>query len=65
MTTYFQNREEVVEFVSDLLLFSEQGWPLTMTIRPEKSGAFSVRTVIGTSSEGIESLPPFTLLQST
>lgn len=49
MTNYFESREDVAGFVYDLALHSKLDFPSIMTIRPEKSGGFSVRIVTAAS----------------
>lgn len=54
--SYFRNRETVVAFVSDKLMNSNSGSPLTMIIGMDKSGDFYARTVIVESSDVTDSI---------
>lgn len=47
MKAYFQSKTGAVQYAQDLLTNSEQDLPLTMTIKPEKSGVYSVSCVTG------------------
>lgn len=51
MKLNFENREELAQFVEDLLVFSSPSSLLTMTIIPEKSGAFCVLIATDVSSD--------------
>jgi hypothetical protein len=52
--SYFKNKAEAVEYVNVLLHSFGTAWPLTMTITPEPSGAFSVQCVTETSLDATE-----------
>ncbi len=53
---FFKDRRDAVRYANALLKRSKPDLPLTITIKPLKSGACSVQTATGTSSEDIPTL---------
>lgn len=53
---FFSNRARVAQYVDERLHSLQNVSQLTMTITREKSGAYSVQTVIGMSLEDIGNL---------
>ena len=55
--SYFNNRENAVQYVAERLRLSKSGSPLTMIIGRDKSGDFYAHTVIDIQSEDIAEKP--------
>lgn len=54
MKAYFETKKGAVQYAQDLLENSVQDLPLTMTIKAEKSGVYSVSCVTGTELVDIQ-----------